>query len=215
MPRPAPPPARGDWLRRRWVKPALWLLCLLPLAWLVAAAALGLLGANPAEALERGLGLWTLRLLCLALALTPLRVWLRLPALARLRRPLGLFVAFYALLHLLAWAWFDWGLEPGQMLADVAKRPFILLGTLAFALLAMLALTSFAAAQRRLGARRWQRLHRGVYLVALLALLHFYWMRLGKNDVAQVQVYAFIVAALLLARVAHWWRVYVSRRSVR
>lgn len=200
------PGMRGDWLRRAWVKPLVWLLCLLPLATLVVGAVRGGLGANPAEALERALGLWTLRLLCVALAVTPLRRLLGLPQLARLRRPLGLFVAFYALLHLLAWAWFDWGWGLPEMLADVAQRPFILVGTLAFALLALLAATSFGAAVRWLGARRWQALHRGVYAAALLALLHFFWMRAGKQDFAEVWAYALVVGALLLARAVFWWR---------
>ena len=124
-------------LQRPWAKPVLFVLCLWPLAWLVAAAFTDQLGANPAEALERALGRWTLRFLCLALAVTPLRVLTATPQLARFRRMLGLFVAFYALLHLLAYAWFDMGLEPAEMLHDIAKRPFILVGTLALALLAL------------------------------------------------------------------------------
>lgn len=176
------------------------MLCLLPLAWLVFGAAFDRLGANPAEALIRGLGEWTLRLLCLALAVTPLRVRLRIPQLARFRRMLGLFVFFYASLHLLAYAWFDMGFELGEVAHDIAKRPFILVGFAAWLFLAPLAATSYNRAIRAIGARRWQTLHRLVYLIAGLAILHFFWMRSGKRDYAEVFVYAGIIGALLLER---------------
>ena len=182
-------------------KPLLHGLCLLPLAWLVYGAAFDRLGANPAEALIRSLGGWTLRLLCLTLAVTPLRQMLGLPALARFRRMLGVYTFCYALLHLLCYSVFDMGLDWGEIARDVAKRPFILVGMCMFVLLSLLAATSFNRAIRWLGARRWQRLHRSVYLIALLALLHFFWMRAGKNDFAEVAVYAAIVAVLLLARI--------------
>ena len=187
-------------------KPLVFLLCLLPLAWLVYGAVAGQLGANPAETLIRSTGEWTLRLLCVALAVTPLRVQLGLPALARLRRMLGLFVVFYALLHLLCYSWFDMGFELGDIAADIAKRPFILVGMLAFALLLALAATSFNRAIRWLGGKRWQALHRAVYVAAGLALLHFFWMRAGKNNFAEVGVYASIVLALLGWRVWHRWK---------
>ncbi len=188
------------WLLHPAAKPLLHGLCLLPLAWLVYAAAFDHLGANPAEALIRSLGGWTLRLLCLTLAVTPLRLALGLPALARFRRMLGVYTFCYALLHLLCYSVFDMGLDWGEIARDVAKRPFILVGMCAFALLLLLAATSFNRAIRWLGARRWQQLHRSVYLIAGLALLHFFWMRAGKNDFAEVAVYAAIVAVLLLAR---------------
>lgn len=194
------PPVRGRWLLHPAAKPALFALCLLPLAWLVWGAAAGGLGANPAERLIRSTGDWTLRLLCLTLAVTPLRLAARLPALARFRRMLGVYTFFYAALHLLCYAWFDMGLDGGEIARDVAKRPFILVGMCGFVLLLVLAATSFNRAVRWLGGRRWQRLHRSVYLVAGLALLHFFWMRAGKNDFAEVAVYAAILAALLLAR---------------
>ncbi len=191
-------------------KPVLHGLCLLPLAWLVYAAAFDHLGANPAEALIRSLGDWTLRLLCLTLAVTPLRQMLGLPALARFRRMLGVYTFCYALLHLLCYSGFDMGFDWGEIARDVAKRPFILVGMCMFVLLLLLAATSFNRAIRWLGARRWQQLHRSVYLVALLALLHFFWMRAGKNDFAEVAVYAAIIAALLLARLGR----YMRRRSL-
>ncbi len=191
-------------------KPLLHALCLLPLAWLVYAAAFDRLGANPAEALIRSLGDWTLRLLCLTLALTPLRLALGLPALARFRRMLGVYTFLYALLHLLCYSGFDMGFDWGEIARDVAKRPFILVGMCAFALLLLLAATSFNRAMRWLGGRRWQLLHRSVYLIALLALLHFFWMRAGKNDFAEVALYGAIIGVLLLARVGR----YLGRRSL-
>ena len=185
-------------------KPVVFGLCLLPLAWLVWATATDQLGANPAEALIRATGDWTLRALCLVLAVTPLRVLTATPQLTRFRRMLGLFVFFYALLHLLSYAWFDMGFDWAEILRDIAKRSFILVGSLALALLALLAATSFNRAIKALGGRRWQMLHRSVYAVAGLAVLHFFWMRAGKNDFAEVAVYAAILAMLLGWRV--WQR---------
>jgi sulfoxide reductase heme-binding subunit YedZ len=173
------------------------MLCLLPAIWLVYGAAADHLGANPAEALLRSTGDWTLRALCLVLCVTPLRTAAGLPALARLRRMLGLFVYFYGLLHLLAYAWFDMGFEVADIAKDIAKRPFILVGFAAFVLLTLLAITSFNRAIKLLGARRWQALHRLVYGVALLAVLHFFWMRAGKHNFAEVAVYALILGGLL------------------
>ena len=195
-------------LLRSAAKPVVFALALLPLAWLVFAAASDLLGANPAEALIRSLGDWTLRMLCLVLAVTPLRVLSGTPALARFRRMLGLFVFFYGVLHLLSYAWFDMGLDGAEIVRDIAKRPFILVGMLAISLLALLAATSFNRAIRWLGAARWRALHRTVYGVAALAILHFYWMRAGKHDFAEVAVYGVVLAALLGWRVWHHVRRY-------
>lgn len=170
---------------------------LLPCVWLIAAAALNHLGANPAEALERATGDWTLRMLCVVLAVTPLRIIFSLTALARLRRMLGLFVYFYALLHLAAYSWFDMGFDLGDIGKDIAKRPFILVGFTSVLLLTPLALTSFQAAIRALGGRRWQMLHRVVYVIALLAVVHFFWMRSAKHNFAEVAVYAAVLGTLL------------------
>ena len=178
-------------------KPLVFVLCLLPLAWLVYAAAFNALGATPAEALIRATGDWTLRALCLVLAITPLRVLTATPQLARFRRMLGLFVFFYGLLHLLSYAWFDMGLEFADIVRDIIKRPFILVGSLALLLLGLLAATSFNRSIKAMGGKRWQALHRSVYAVAGLALLHFFWMRAGKNDFAEVTVYAVILGTLL------------------
>jgi sulfoxide reductase heme-binding subunit YedZ len=185
-------------------KPLVFALALLPFGWLAWGAVAGTLGANPAETLIRSSGDWTLRLLCITLAVTPLRQATGWHALARMRRMLGLFTFFYALLHAASYAWLDMGLVPADIVRDVIKRPFILVGTAALLILLVLALTSPRRAVRALGAARWQALHRSVYAVALLALLHFFWMRAGKNDFAEVGVYAAIVAALLGWRVA--WR---------
>lgn len=197
-------------LAQAWVKPLLFVLCTLPAFWLVGAGLLDRLGANPAEALIRGTGDWTLRFLCLALAVTPLRQALGLPALARLRRMLGLFAFFYGALHFLCYAWLDMGLDLGLILPDIAKRNFILVGTAALLLMLPLAATSFNRAMRALGPARWQMLHRAVYAVVLLGLLHFFWMRSGKNDYAEVAVYAAVIAVLLGWRL--WWR-YARRVS--
>lgn len=178
-------------------KPIAFVLALLPLAWLVWGAAANALGANPAEALIRSTGDWTLRFLCLTLALTPLRQATGWHALARLRRMLGLFCFFYGVVHFLCFAWLDMGFDVDAILHDIAKRPFILVGTAALLTLLPLAATSFNRAIKALGARRWQALHRLVYATAALALLHFFWMRAGKNDFAEVAVYAAIIGALL------------------
>jgi sulfoxide reductase heme-binding subunit YedZ len=195
------------WLLQGWVKPCSFLLCLLPAFWLVFGAVTDQLGANPAEALLRATGDWTLRALCLVLCVTPLRTLSGLTALARMRRMLGLFVYFYALLHLLAYSWFDMGFEVADIAKDIGKRPFILVGFAAFVLLTPLAATSFNRAIKALGGRRWQVLHRLVYGVAVLAVLHFFWMRAGKNNFAEVAVYALIVGLLL------GWRLQRSLRG--
>ncbi len=194
-----------DLLARPWVKPLLFVLCTLPACWLVGAGLLDRLGANPAEALIRGLGEWTMRFLCLVLLVTPLRQLTGWAVLARWRRMLGLFVFFYASLHLLAYAWLDMGFELAELLPDIVKRPFITVGMLAWGLLLALAATSFNRAIKALGARRWQQLHRAVYAVAVLGVLHFFWMRAGKQLFGEVAVYTAILGTLLGWRI--WWRV--------
>lgn len=185
------------WLRTRTAWWALLVLGLLPLAWLVVGAMTDRLGANPAETLIRDTGDWSLRGLCLTLAITPLRVMLGRPELLRFRRLLGLLTFGYACLHLLCYAWLDMGLVWADIVQDIPKRPFVLVGTLALALLLPLAATSWNGAIRRLGPPRWQALHRSVYAVALLALLHFWWMRSGKRDFTEVWVYGLILGGLL------------------
>ena len=178
-------------------KPLLFALALAPFAHLLWGAVANTLGANPAEALIRGTGDWVLRFLCLTLAITPLREWTGFSALARLRRMLGNFAFFYGVLHFLCYAWLDMGLDWAAIVKDIPKRPFVLVGTLALVLMAPLAATSFNRAIKALGAARWKRLHKAVYAIVLLGLLHFFWMRAGKNDFGEWSVYAVVVAVLL------------------
>jgi methionine sulfoxide reductase heme-binding subunit len=186
----------GAW----WV---LLLMGLLPFASLLWLTVQDQLGPNPTEYLTRATGDWTLRSLCVVLAVSPLRVWSGWPEWLRFRRMLGLLTYIYAVLHLGCYAWFDMGLDLVDILADIPKRTFILVGFAAWLLLTAMALTSFNRAIRWLGAARWQMLHRSVYAVAVLAVLHFFWMRAGKNNVTEVWVYAVVLALLLAWRV---WR---------
>ncbi|NBX56641.1 MAG: sulfoxide reductase heme-binding subunit YedZ [Betaproteobacteria bacterium] len=188
-----------------WAKPMLSLVLALPMLGLGYAAWHDLLGANPAEALSRSTGDWTLRGLCLVLAVTPLRVALKAPGLLRLRRTIGVATFVYACLHLLCYAWFDQGLEWDEIWRDMLKRPFIWLGMSAWLLMLPLALTSSNRAVKALGGRRWQMLHRLVYATALLSVLHFFWMRAGKNNFAEVWVYAALLSGLMVWRL-WWWR---------
>ncbi len=198
------------WLLKPAAKPILFVVLSLPFCWLFYGAFADRLGANPAEYLSRATGDWTLRLLCAVLALPLLRQLSNTPQLMRFSRMFGLFAYFYALLHFVSYAWFDKGFEFGEVLTDIAKRPFILVGFLALVLLTPLAVTSFNRAIRGLGVVRWKALHRIVYLVALLALLHFFWMRAGKNNFAEVFVYAAIIGGLLSWRL---WQA-VKKRSL-
>jgi len=185
------------WLSSVWAKPVWFALSSLPVVWLTWAAFNDHLGANPAEALVRSTGDWALRALCIVLAITPMRTVFGLSALARFRRMAGLFVYFYVFVHLLSYGWFDMGFEVPDIAKDIGKRPFILVGFTAFVVLSVLAATSFNRAIKWMGAKRWQKLHRSVYAVAVLALLHFFWMRAGKNNFAEVAVYALILGTLL------------------
>lgn len=187
------------------IKPLVFLLCLLPLARLVWLGLDDGLGANPLEFVTRATGLWALVGLCATLAITPLRRLTGRPQWLRLRRMLGLFAFFYACLHLAMWIWVDHDFEPEAALRDVVKRPFIAVGLLTWLLLLPLALTSTQAMIRRLGPL-WRRLHRLVYAAALLAVVHFWWMRADKNDLAQPRLYAVIIVVLLVLRVVFAWR---------
>ena len=189
-----------------WAKPLLMLLLALPAVWLIYAAFNDLLGANPAEALTRQTGDWTLRGLCVVLAITPLRELTGTPALLRFRRTLGVSTFIYACLHMLCYAWFDQGLAFDDIWRDILKRPFIWLGFGALLAMLPLALTSFNAAIRWMGVKRWQTLHRLVYAVAVMAVLHFFWMRAGKNDFTEVLVYAAVLGILLAWRIWNRWK---------
>lgn len=187
----------NQWLMKPWVKPLVWLLCAVPAVALLVAAATDNLGANPAEKLIRETGEWTLRWLWLTLAITPLREVTSLAGLLRYRRALGVTTFVYALLHFLSYAWLDKGFMVDEIVRDVLKRNFILVGMVALILMTPLALTSFNRAIKAMGAKRWQAMHKLVYAVALLGLLHFYWKKSAKNDLSEVWVYAAILAVLL------------------
>lgn len=193
--------ALNTWLMKPWAKPLSWLVCAVPLLVLVAAAATDRLGANPVDHFIKETGEWSLRFLWLTLAITPLRDLAGLPGLLKHRRALGVTAFTYALVHFLTYAWLDQGWVIDDIVADVIKRNFILVGFIAFVVMLALALTSFNAAIRAIGGRRWQALHKLVYAVALLGLLHFYLKKAAKNDLAEVGVYAAILAALLGWRV--------------
>ena len=187
--------------RVRQLKCALFVSALLPLLINVWLAAQDRLGANPIESLTRSSGDWTLYFLSLTLAITPLRRLSGQHWLQAMRRMLGLFAFFYACLHFTTFIWFDHFFDLGEIGRDVWKRPFITVGFAALLLLIPLAVTSTNAMQRRLG-RRWSQLHRLVYGVALLALLHFWWMRAGKQNFAEPILMGVIIMMLLAARVA-------------
>jgi len=194
----------------RFIKASVFLLALLPLLRLIALGFQDRLGANPIEFITRSTGEWTLYFLCITLAVTPLRRLSGWNWLVRLRRMLGLFVFFYVCLHFTTFIWFDHFFDLQAMWKDIVKRPFITVGFTAFVLLIPLALTSTNAMVRRLG-RRWQTLHRLIYVVAVLGMLHFWWMRAGKNNFAQPILMGSIVALLLGFRLIYWWR---AKRAV-
>ena len=187
-----------------WVKAAIFVLGLLPFARLVWGTASGSF-TDPLAAITQGSGEWALYFLCITLAVTPLRRFTGWNWVVRLRRMLGLFTFFYALVHFIAFLWFDHFFDVAEMLRDVVKRPFILVGFIAFVLLIPLAATSTNGMIKRLGGKRWQWLHRLIYLIAPLAILHFWWMKAGKNDFAQPILFGVIVAVLLGLRVV-WSR---------
>lgn len=178
-----------------WLKPTVFAAALLPLAWLVWRGVTGDLGANPIEATTRFLGDWALNMLLIALAVTPVRRLTGWAGVMRLRRMLGLFAFFYAVLHVMSYVGLDQFFAWGEIWADVVKRRYITAGMVAFVILAVLAATSPKAAVRALGGRVWRRLHRLVYLAAPLAVLHYFWM--VKADVTRPALYAIVLAVLL------------------
>lgn len=197
---------------RRWTakqvgrfKPALFVLCLTPfLRWFYLGYTDGLT-ANPVEFITRSSGFWTLAMLLLTLAVTPLRQWLDQPALVRVRRMLGLFAFFYVVLHLLTWIILDRNLDISSMITDVLDRTFIFVGMAAFLLMLPLAMTSTQGWMRRLG-KNWTRLHKAVYAIGVLGIVHFWLMRAGKHDFSEPTLYGTLLALLLLWRVARAWR---------
>jgi sulfoxide reductase heme-binding subunit YedZ len=183
----------------QYVKPIVFLLALLPLGRLVWLGSAGDLGANPIEFITRSMGTWTLVFLCLSLAMTPARMLTGWTGFIHLRRMLGLFCFFYATVHFLIWLWLDHNFSLAAMWQDVLERPYITFGFLAFVLLIPLALTSNRWAQRKLG-RRWSHLHRMVYAIAILAILHYWWHKAGKSDYETVSIYLGVIVVLLLLR---------------
>lgn len=200
-----------DRLIRYVAKPIVFACCLTPLAWLGWAAVTGGLGVNPIEAINRFLGDWALRFLLISLAISPLREITGYAALIRFRRMLGLFAFTYVALHLSSWVGLDQFFSWPHIWKDIVKRPFITIGMAAFLLLAPLAATSTARMIKRLGARRWKRLHMLVYPAAALGCLHYFMM--VKADIREPLIYAAILAVLLGWRAATRWRPILSRPS--
>lgn len=182
------------------IKSILFVLALLPFARLALFTATDRLGANPIEFITRNTGDWTLYFLCVTLAVTPLRRITKWIWLVKLRRMFGLFAFFYVSLHFTTFLWFDHFFDLAEMWKDVLKRPFITVGFTAFVLLIPLAATSTNRMIRTIGAKRWQMLHRLIYIIAPLGVLHFWWMKAGKNLLAEPIMFTVIVTALLLSR---------------
>ena len=179
------------------VKPVVFLLCLVPLMGLVFGAINETLGANPVETMTRETGEWVLRFLLITLSITPTRKILNWPWLIKLRRMLGLFVFFYAVIHFLTYIWFDQFFDLNEIIKDIIKRPFITVGFTAFVLLIPLALTSNKIMIRRLK-KNWAKLHKLIYVIAVLGVLHFFW--LVKADYLQPIIYGLILLSLLFYR---------------
>jgi sulfoxide reductase heme-binding subunit YedZ len=191
----------------RLVKPLVVAAALLPLAYLALGAWRGGLGANPIETITRSTGVWTLRVMLITLAVTPLRWLTGWNEVIRVRRMLGLFAFFYGSLHLMTYLWLDQFFDWAAIAKDVVKRPFITAGFSAYVLLVPLAITSTAGMIRRLGGRAWRRLHRLAYVAAALGVVHYWW--LVKLDTRPPRNYGIVLAILLSIRV---W-VYVRRRQ--
>jgi sulfoxide reductase heme-binding subunit YedZ len=190
----------GTWVN--WFKAAVWLLSLTPVFWLAWRAWKQDLTANPIEYITHFTGDWAIRFVVLTLAVTPLRKLLHLPDLIKFRRLIGLFAFFYATLHFLTWFAVDKFFDVHEILADFVKRRFITMGLLAFLSLVPLAVTSTKGWIRRLGGKRWQKLHRLIYVTAMAAPIHYYW--LVKSDIRLPLLYATLVGLLLGYRVVVW-----------
>jgi len=188
----------------RRFKPFIFLACLGPLSRLAWKAYAGLLGANPIEVITHSTGDWTLIFLLVTLSITPLRKITRQPWLIRYRRMFGLFAFFYATLHFTTYIWLDKFFNLHDMLADIAKRKFITVGFTAFVLLIPLAVTSTSGSIRRLGGKRWQALHRLIYVTAILGVIHYLW--LVKADIRKPLEYGTVLAIILGYRVVAWAR---------
>jgi sulfoxide reductase heme-binding subunit YedZ len=189
-------------MQRRWIvllKVVVWILCLSPVSWLAWKATHDLLGANPLSEITLSTGHWTLYLLLITLAISPLRKVTRLNWLIRFRRLVGLFAFFYGCLHLMTYLWFDKFFDVQEIVKDIYKRPFITAGMTAWILMFPLALTSTASSIRWLGGKRWQILHRLIYASAIAGVVHFWW--LVKRDLTRPEILATILAGLLGFRI--------------
>jgi sulfoxide reductase heme-binding subunit YedZ len=195
--------------RRRVIKPAVWIACLAPLAYLIYSLYLDP-GANPIETITNFTGIWTLRLIMITLTITPLRWLTGINQLHPYRRLLGLFAFFYGSLHFTTFFFFDHQFDVAAMLEDVRLRPYITAGFTAFVLMIPLALTSTAGWIRRLGGRRWNLLHRLIYITAMAAVLHYYWKVSIKLPPDNPRNYAILLAVLLGWRV---WRHFARKRA--
>lgn len=187
-------------------------LALIPLLRLVILGYLGDLSANPVEFITRSTGTWTITFLCITLAMSPLRWITAWTGWIQMRRMFGLFTFFYGFLHFSIWYWLDHNLDAAAMIDDVIERPFITVGFLAFVLMSLLALSSNQRAVRALG-RKWSSLHRLIYVIAILGVLHYLWHKAGKNDFEVVYIYAGIIFVLLIIRLPFIQRHLVRVRS--
>lgn len=197
----------------RLLRPAVFLLCLVPFSWLLYGATTGSLGADPAEIIMHVTGEWSLRLIILTLLVSPLRRWTGWRWVFRLRRMLGLYAFFYACIHLASFGHFYIGWTFAVLLEELRERPYIAAGFGAWLLMLPLAITSTRAMQRRLG-RNWSRLHRAVYFAAILACCHLLWQ--ARSDIGEALAYTLVVVALLgwrLRRYLPGWRRWANRYS--
>ena len=183
------------------IKTALFVGCLIPLGHLFWQGFRNHLGANPVEYITHSTGWWALTFILITLSVTPLRRLASMPWLLRFRRLLGLFAFFYASLHFVTYIWLDQFFDWRDIVKDIGKRPFILLGFSAFVLLIPLAITSTNAMVKRLGAKRWQALHRSIYVLSAVAVAHFWW--LVKKDITEPFMFAVVLALLLIVRLLY------------
>ena len=200
-------------LLSKWIKAGIFLVCLLPVASLLWRGLHNGLTANPIEFITHATGDWTLRFILVTLCITPLRKLLALPELIRFRRMVGLFAFFYGCLHFTTYIWLDKFFDLKEVWKDIAKRPYITVGFLAFVLLIPLAITSTAGWIRRLGGRRWQLLHRAIYISAVAGVIHYYW--LVKSAVLRPLAFGAIIAVLLIWRLAAMFRSWSDAENMR
>ena len=192
------------WISKSFTKVAAFALLLGPALWIARQVLTGNGGPNPVEYLTHGTGDWAINILMLTLAMTPLRMLTNSPAPIRFRRMLGLFAFFYAVLHFATYLYLDKAFDRREIVADIFKRPFITAGFTGLVLMVPLAITSTKGMIRRLGGKRWQLLHRAIYLSAVAAVVHYWW--LVKSDIRLPLLYAATLAVLLAFR----WRVAVK-----